>query len=490
MSGWTQTQPVNPDYYSFTTQSGLDETGLNFGNFSAATFTGVVYNDLTGIGTPTPSDPVLRNWTIDLLDSVGEVVATTTSNASGQYTFTNVGSGTYTIEEIVKPGWFITEPTNPPGTYTVSTPAGETLTGLDFGNFQLITVSGIVYNDLSGSGSASPSDPNLAGWTVDLEDTSGNVLASALSDSHGRFSFNGVAGGTYLLAEVVQTNWVQTQPFYPTVYTITSQSGKNATGLLFGDHASPALSPSNAISNGQPGYAETGSWSTALGGFNGTTRITATTSGNVATATASWTFAGLANGSYAVYVTYAGKSTYSAAAPFTVYDGGTSRGTVNIKQSILVTQSQGGLTQGSYGGVGWLKLGTYTINSGTLEVMLSNKTSGQFVDANGILIVPLSTPAIASLTSTGANGDDSTGLGTTPPIAATDQSQTRSTTVSATSTTVAISGVSAPNAVHVVYNQGATTSNTTTPWLDRRGSGPNRYGRQEEILQATRCPPA
>ena len=32
-AGWTQTQPVNPNYYQFTTQSGLNETGLNFGNF-------------------------------------------------------------------------------------------------------------------------------------------------------------------------------------------------------------------------------------------------------------------------------------------------------------------------------------------------------------------------------------------------------------------------------------------------------------------------
>ena len=146
--------------------------------------------------------------------------------------------------------------------------------------------------------------------------------------------------GTYLIAEVVPANWVQTEPFYPTVYTINTQSGMNVSGLVFGDHASPALNPSAVIGNGQPGYAETGSWSTAQGGYDGTSRIAATTSGSVATATASWTFNGLASGSYAVYVTYVGNSTYSAAAPFTVYDGGSSLGTVDIKESILVTQSQ------------------------------------------------------------------------------------------------------------------------------------------------------
>ena len=44
------------------------------------------------------------------------------------------------------------------------------------------------------------------------------------------------------------------------------------------------------IDNGQPGYSETGSWSTVLGGFNGTNRVAKTTIGKAATATAAWNF--------------------------------------------------------------------------------------------------------------------------------------------------------------------------------------------------------
>ena len=51
---------------------------------------------------------------------------------------------------------------------------------------------------------------------MDLEDSSGNVLASVLTDSNGNYSFTGVGGGSYQVAEVVQTNWVQTQPQFPT----------------------------------------------------------------------------------------------------------------------------------------------------------------------------------------------------------------------------------------------------------------------------------
>ena len=187
-SGWTQTQPVNPDYYEFTTQSGLDETGLNFGNVMPATFTGTVYNDLSGDGVRVPADPVLSGWTIDLFNSVSAtLVATTTSNSSGQYTFTNVTSGVYTIEEIVQSGWFITEPTNPPGTYTLTATSGGDVTGLDFGNFKLITVSGDIYNDLNGNGLRGAGEPGLAGWTVDLEDSQGNILATQLTDRNGNY---------------------------------------------------------------------------------------------------------------------------------------------------------------------------------------------------------------------------------------------------------------------------------------------------------------
>ena len=56
----------------------------------------------------------------------------------------------------------------------------------------------------------------------------------------------------------------------------------------------------------------------------------------------------------------------------------------SINESILVTQSQGGLDQGSYGGVGWLELGAFTISStATSQVVLSNLATGNFVDADG-----------------------------------------------------------------------------------------------------------
>ncbi len=120
------------------------------------------------------------------------------------------------------------------------------------------------------------------------------MLATQTTDANGNYTFTGVGPGALSVAEVVQTNWVQTQPLYPTVYTFTGKSGHNLTALNFGDHSSPALSPVTVIDNGQPGYSETGSWSTAVGGFNGTNRVARTVTARSATATATWDFTGVA----------------------------------------------------------------------------------------------------------------------------------------------------------------------------------------------------
>lgn len=119
-------------------------------------------------------------------------------------------------------------------------------------------------------------------------------LQSATTDANGNYAFSEVPAGTFEVGEILQQNWVQTQPFYPTLYTFTPRSGTNLNDIVFADRYAPAVNPSAVITNGQPDYAETGSWSTALGGYGGTSRVASTTAGSSPTATASWTFTGLA----------------------------------------------------------------------------------------------------------------------------------------------------------------------------------------------------
>jgi len=218
------------------------------------------------------------------------------------------------------------------------------------------------------------------------------------------------------------------------------------------------------IDNGQSGYSETGSWNTATGGFNGTNRVARTTQGSGATATATWSFTGVPSGSYDVYVTFATKSIYSKSAPFSVADGGTGLGTQHINESILVTQAHGGRNEGSYGGVGWVELGTYTISSGTLNVVLGNNASGNSVDADGVLIVAHA--QVVTLHSDQVSTDRAAGapigtLDVTQPVSG-PSTKKGSSNGTATAPTVAISGVTQTSPVTVVYTQAPAQSNPTT----------------------------
>jgi len=85
------------------------------------------------------ADSPLAGWSVyldqnhnGLLDP-GE--PTTTTDANGNYSFTNLAPGTYTVAEVGQPGWTQTEPVG--GTYTVTVAAGQNVNGIDFGNTQL-----------------------------------------------------------------------------------------------------------------------------------------------------------------------------------------------------------------------------------------------------------------------------------------------------------------------------------------------------------------
>ena len=199
-SGWIQTEPAPPGTYTVPATSGQDSTGLLFGNYELVTYSGTVYDDLNGSGVIAPGDPGLQGWTVELLQS-GNIVATTTSASDGSYSFANLGAGTYTIEEINQAGWYQTEPAAPVRLHLTAT-SGSSQSGLNFGNFQLVDVTGNVYNDLNGNGNLDPGEPGLQGWTVNLEDQSGNIVATTTSDANGNYEFDNLFPGTFIVEEV------------------------------------------------------------------------------------------------------------------------------------------------------------------------------------------------------------------------------------------------------------------------------------------------
>ncbi len=100
-----------------------------------------------------------------------------------------------------------------------------------------------MFNDLNDNGKKDSNEPGLYNWTVELLNSSGNVASSTTSDTNGNYKFASVFPGTFTLAEILQTGWVQTRPAPPGTYSVTTSSGTNVTGKNFGNHYTGSSGP-------------------------------------------------------------------------------------------------------------------------------------------------------------------------------------------------------------------------------------------------------
>ncbi|TAK57791.1 MAG: T9SS type A sorting domain-containing protein [Bacteroidetes bacterium] len=226
-AGWSQLYP-SAGTYSILVQSADDVSNLNFGNFRPASISGQKFNDFTGDSAIT-GDAGLNGWVIQLWkDSL--LVAVDTTSGNGNYSFDNLLPASYTIQEIVQSGWIQTYP--PEIAYTVTLSSGDNITGKDFANFQLGSISGAKFLDFDGDSLKDAGEIGLENWTIILSNGVDND--TALTDVNGAYSFTNLTAGEYQISEVVQPGWYQTMPATGS-YQVTVNSGTNSTGLDFGN---------------------------------------------------------------------------------------------------------------------------------------------------------------------------------------------------------------------------------------------------------------
>ncbi len=107
--------------------------------FTPITIQGQKFEDRNGNGTKNAVDSGLAGWTI-FLDADGDGAldpgeTSTVTGASGAYSFTGLGAGTYRVREVPQCGWQQTLPAS--GSYVVSLAGGERIEGQDFGNLRM-----------------------------------------------------------------------------------------------------------------------------------------------------------------------------------------------------------------------------------------------------------------------------------------------------------------------------------------------------------------
>ena len=104
-SGWTNSFPATSEIVTVPS-NGL-VSGVDFGNYEQAAIYGYKFDDLNGNGVDN-SEPRLAGWTIVLVGTNGlgnAVSATTTTGVNGEYSFTGLAPGSYTVSEQQQTGW-------------------------------------------------------------------------------------------------------------------------------------------------------------------------------------------------------------------------------------------------------------------------------------------------------------------------------------------------------------------------------------------------
>ncbi|MEL6912777.1 MAG: SdrD B-like domain-containing protein, partial [Cyanobacteria bacterium J06598_4] len=147
-------------------------------------------------------DRSLAGITVNLLDSLGNVVAVQTTNSSGDYLFEDVTPGNYTIVQENAPDFVDVADVQGANDsqIAVSVAIGETVTAQNFVDEIPASLAGNVSRDDDNDGNG---DRNLENITVNLLDTNRVLIATTQTLVDGSYLFEDVTPGNYI---VVQEN--------------------------------------------------------------------------------------------------------------------------------------------------------------------------------------------------------------------------------------------------------------------------------------------
>src|SRR5262249_8980564 len=87
---------------SFTAFAGTTNNDIDFGyttpNAATASIGDRVWNDVNGDGMQDANEPGLNGVTVKLFDGGNNLIATAPTSGDGNYTFSNLTAGTYTVQ--------------------------------------------------------------------------------------------------------------------------------------------------------------------------------------------------------------------------------------------------------------------------------------------------------------------------------------------------------------------------------------------------------
>lgn len=184
----------------------------DFAEVRPASIAGRVNVDLNRNDLLDSGEPAIAGVTVKLFDGQGNLIATTQTNANGQYQFTNLKPGTYRVDEAQPADYFdgaehlgsvggsLADNDSMSGIALVSGTAATEYNFLEVAPAQL---SGYVYVDDNNNGVKDPGEEGIPGAVVELRDANGALTGrTATTDAAGYYRFGNLMPGTYGLTEL------------------------------------------------------------------------------------------------------------------------------------------------------------------------------------------------------------------------------------------------------------------------------------------------
>ena len=321
-AGWIATTPL-PDPVYITATNPI-KTNVLFGGVQAASVGDTVWEDTNGNGLQDTGESGLANVTVQLLNGSGAVVATTSTGASGAYSFANLLPGNYSVKFVKPSGYEFTKSkvgsntgldsdpdavTGIAGPYAIK-PA-DAITTIDAGLYRPVSIGDFVWEDSNGNGQQDTAEPGIAGATVQLLDGSGAVVGTATTSAGGAYLFTNLSPGTYSVRFLTPAGYVPTvsntgndnsdsDPVGGVTSAITLASGGSNATLDAGFYKSASLGDrvwDDTNGNGLQDAGEPGLPNVTVELHNAADQLVGSTTTN---ASGQYSFANLAPGVYSL----------------------------------------------------------------------------------------------------------------------------------------------------------------------------------------------
>ncbi|MFP4984079.1 SdrD B-like domain-containing protein [Staphylococcus coagulans] len=173
-----------------------------------------VWEDVNKNGKQDAGEPGVANVKVELRDKNRQLLQTVHTNGNGEYIFTGVKKGTYLIQFHTPEGYTPTRihehqttPENDSnGRVTLVDITDKDDLNADFGIFKnsneaekTYKIGDFVWEDINKNGKQDVGEPGIAGVTVIILNDKEEEVGRTVTDAHGRYVFNHIKNGRYLV---------------------------------------------------------------------------------------------------------------------------------------------------------------------------------------------------------------------------------------------------------------------------------------------------